>query len=176
MQLGQVLDVIEGVLVASQHPDIAEIRRYGTDTAPGGQSPAGVAVRWVYGDGATSYLAGSALRIESAVPTPEELPPPRAVLARLPVFVVRLLDVARPTAFQSWRLVAIAGIGPTGQQGQVPAGVGVVGADGSKFVLHSTYGSGQTKEPETDPHPEYQIPSEVKEWHLKASAQSAGPA
>src|SRR3954471_11789510 len=102
MQLAAFLDVIEAVLKASNHPDIAEVRRYGTDAAPGGQSPAGVAVRWAYASGATSYLAGSPLKVETPLPTPEVLPPPPVVAQRLPVFVVQLLDVAQPDVFRSW--------------------------------------------------------------------------
>ncbi|MEU8821789.1 hypothetical protein [Actinoplanes sp. NPDC048796] len=173
MQLAQVLDVIAAALDASGHPDIAEVRRYGQGTE---QSPGGVAVRWQYGNGASSYLADSRLKVESVLPTPARIPAPQEKLSRLPVFVVQLLDVAQPTdVIRSWELVALADIGPKGQSGTVPAGVRLVGADGKAIVLHATYGSGQIKEPEIDPHPEYQIPSEVTSWkkHLRVNAPSA---
>ena len=45
MKLAQVLDVIEGVIRASEHPDIVPIERYGTATEPWGPTAA-VGVRY----------------------------------------------------------------------------------------------------------------------------------
>jgi hypothetical protein len=171
MQQAQALDVLEAVLNASGHPDIDEVGRYGQDVAPGDQSPAGVSVLWRYGGGATSYLSGSLLKVETPLPTPASIPAPQPVGDRLPVFVVQLLDVARPDAFRSWELVALTGIGPTGRQGQVPDGVRITGSDGTTIVFHATYGSGQAKEPDVDPHPGYVIPVErVQSWRASQPA------
>lgn len=182
MRLHQVLDVIEGVLTASEHPDIESIERYGTGTEPWGptvaasrsKSISGVRVR--YSSTATASIWGAVHPNEIPVPLPSEMPPISRRSTRLPIFVVQLLNVARPSAFTSWSLVALPDIGPTGEQGTAPVGVSVVCADGTKMLLQCTAtGTTVGAEPEEDPFPEYQIPEGVKEWHLRVSAQSVAP-
>lgn len=175
MQLAAVLDVFEALFKAAQHPDVAEVGRYGNDTAPGGQSPAGVKVKDARG--AHMYLWGAVWKGATTLEVPAVLPTPKWGAQRIAVFAAQLLDVAQPTDFfQSWRLVALPDLGPTNARGQVPAGVEVVCADGTRMLLRSTHGSSQTGDPDEEPCPDYQIPLEVKEWHLKVSARSVAPA
>ncbi|MEU4214053.1 hypothetical protein [Actinoplanes sp. NPDC026623] len=171
MQLAQVLDVLEGLFAASEHPDIKEIERYGHDTAPGGGSPAGVKVK--HDSGSEAYLWGAVWPGAKPIPVPDEPLPPRYRASRLAVLAVQLLDVARPTQFRSWQLVAFPDLGP--QPGVSPAGVSIVCSDGTAMLLRVTAGSGPVGDPADDPFPDYRIPEGVKEWHLRASAQSAAP-
>ena len=170
VQLAEVLDVIEGLLIASKHPDITSISRYGRDTAPGGGSPAGVCVK--YQSASEGYIWGAVEPDETPIPIPQVMPRPRLRAPRLAIFVAQLLDVARPAQFKAWRLVAIPGVGPVTEQGTWPAGVSLICADGTKMMLRATAGSGPT-DPAEEPFPDYTIPEEVSSWHLQASALSA---
>ncbi len=176
MQLSQVLDVIEGLLRASEHPDIAEIERYGTlgapwdprDLQPGG-SITGVKIR--HQSTSTSALYGSLRSGQKPVPIPDTLPSPKSGRAqRLPILVVQLLDVARPEQFRSWQLVALPGIGPTGAQGAAPAGVHIECADGTSMLLQSqSTGAMVGDEPDDEPFPDYVIPATVKDWQKQTA-------
>jgi len=173
MQLAQVLDVFEGLLVASKHPDIVEIERYGRDVAPGGSSPAGVKAR--YQSGSEAYLWGAVWPGEIPITVPDEMPPPKRRADRMAIFAVQLLDVARPDVFTSWQLVAFPDLGPTDERGKSAAGVSLVCSDGTKMLLRVTAGSGPSGDPAEDPFPDYRIPEGVKSWHLRVHAQSAAP-
>ena len=168
LQLTQVLDVIEGLLVASQHPDIVLIRRYGKDATPGGNSPAGVCVK--HCSGSEAYIWGAVHPGEIPIPVPEVLPAPERRADRLAVLVTQLLDVARPEQFRSWQLVAFPDLGPVEEQGKSAAGISLVCADGTKVMLRTTAGSGQTGDPAEEPAPGYVLPEAVSSWHLEASA------
>ncbi len=181
MRLAQVLDVVEGLLVASEHPDIVKVERYGTATEPWGPSVersrttsiAGVKV--TYTSTSTALLNG---RIETAafpVPMPAELPPPRLRAPRLAIFVAQLLDVARPEVFSRWELVSLPSLGDAGQLGTLPYGLSIACADGTTMLLLAqSTGAMVGSEPTEEPFPDYVIPAEgVKSWHLKASAPPA---
>jgi hypothetical protein len=164
VQLAEILDVFEQLLTASGHPDIVSVRRYGTDTAPGGPSPAGVAVK--YQSGSHAYLAGGTGAGEVPLAVPEVMPPPKRRASRLAIFAVQLLDVARPEVFKAWRLVALPDGGPDGERGSTfPAGVSLVCADGTRMLLRVTAGSGQQGDPDEDPFPDYVIPADLAVAH-----------
>ncbi|GAB1694927.1 hypothetical protein [Krasilnikovia sp. M28-CT-15] len=82
MRLAEVLDVIEGVLKASDHPDIVQVDRYGDATEPWGPniqtskslSISGVRVR--YQSSASAMIFGAVWPSETAIPVPDKMPPP----------------------------------------------------------------------------------------------------
>ncbi|GGN39105.1 hypothetical protein GCM10010109_66660 [Actinoplanes campanulatus] len=129
------------------------MRLYGEGTP---QSPAGVAVKDTRGG--STYLWGTTWRGETPVDLPEVLPPPKLGAQRIAVLAVKLLDAARPAELKAWRLVALPDLGPTDARGVAPAGVGLVAADGSRFLLRATHGGSQTGDPAEDPHPEWRVP------------------
>ncbi|MCO8277000.1 hypothetical protein M1L60_41125 [Actinoplanes sp. TRM 88003] len=168
MQLAQVLDVIERVLVAAEHPDIVKIERYGTGTEPWGPSAAKsrttsiAGVRVTYASTATAMLWGAIWPGEKPLPMPAELPKISDRVARLSILVVQLLDVAKPAAFTSWQLVSLPDLGPQDAPAPAPAGVSVVCADGTKMLLRAaSTGATVGDEPENDPTPDYVIPAGV---------------
>jgi hypothetical protein len=177
MQLTQVLDIIEGLLRASEHPDIAAIERYGTLGAPWNPkdlSPNGsiTGVRVTYQATSTAMLYGSLRTGEKAIPVPDTMPSPKeARVQRLPIFVAQLLNFAQPPEFRSWQLVAFPGIGTTGQQGTAPAGVSIQCADGTKMLLQSqATGAMVGTDPDEEPFPDYVIPEGVKSWQAYVPA------
>ncbi|MEV0898525.1 hypothetical protein [Actinoplanes sp. NPDC049802] len=157
MQLAQVLDVFEALFRAAAHPEIEAVERFGSDTAPGGPSPAGVRIR--YADGALAYLWGAVWPGETDLPVPGVPPPPaRRRPDRALVLAVRLLEAARPAAFRSWQLVALANLGPDGERGKAPRGIRVVATDGTSLLLRATAAGGPERAPEVEPYPDYRIP------------------
>ena len=154
MESAQVLDIVENLLNAAQHPDITEISRYGRDLKPGGQSPAGVKV--TYQSGAQTYLA---VAEGSQKPEPHPLPDPMPHLklraAHTMKFLINLLEAARPAAFIAWRTVAFAGVG------NKPSGMEIRCADGGSAYLRVTCASGPTGDPDADPFPGYRIPASL---------------
>ncbi|RZU52077.1 hypothetical protein EV385_3918 [Krasilnikovia cinnamomea] len=172
MRLAEILDVIEVVLNASEHPDIVQVDRYGDATEPWGpniqtsksRSISGVRVR--FQSSASAMIFGAIWPGETPVPVPDEMPPPARRAPRLAIFVVQLLDVARPTKFRSWQLVALSDLGPTDARGSSPSGVSLVCADGTKMLLRVTGASASIGvDPETEPFPDYVMPDAVKLWH-----------
>lgn len=157
MLLAQVLDVIEGLLLAAPaHPEIETVERYGADTAPGGPSPAGIRVR--YADGALAYLWGAIWPGETELPVPDRLPPPAGRRPdRLAVLVTMLLDTHRPDAFRGWQLVALENLGPDGERGKAPRGVRIVCADGTSLLLRTTAAGGPQRAAEEDPWPDWRV-------------------
>lgn len=181
MKLAQILDVIEGVLIASEHPEIVEVERYGNATEPWGptvaesrsKSISGVMVK--YSSSSTASIWGGVQPGEIVIPMPEEMPPIGRRAPRLAIFVAQLLDVARPAPFASWRLSGFPDLGLESDRGKWPSGVTVVCADGTEMLLRVTStGTTVGREPEEDPFPDYRIPEGVKEWH-RVNAQSAAP-
>ena len=166
MQLAQVLDVVEEVLVASRHPDIVKVERYGSATEPWGpnvaksrtQTIAGVRVTYVATS--TAVLWGAVKPDVVVVPAPPEMPPPTLRAFRLPIFVAQLLDAARPAAFASWQLVAQPTIGPKDRLGELPSGLSITCSDGTRMLLLSTAtGAMVGSDPEEEQFPGYVIPS-----------------
>ncbi|MFC7530208.1 hypothetical protein [Actinoplanes sp. GCM10030250] len=158
MELTDVLDVFERLFNAAQHPDIAEVRRYGKGTA---ESLAGVDLRdqrdaHMYLSGPTTWKGK-----ETPLEVPEQLPPPRLGAQRIAVLAAQLLDAAKPAQFRAWRLVALENLGPTDQRGTVPAGVSVLCADGSRILLRATSGASQTPYPAEDPFPQWRVPTPI---------------
>lgn len=151
MESSQVLDVIERLLYAAEHPDIVEVRRYGRDLKPGGQSPAGVKV--VYQSGAETYLfaAEPDNPAPQPHPLPDQMPPLKSRALHTVMFLMALLDVVKPDAFKAWRTVSFTGVGST------PSGLEIRCSDGSSAYLRATCASGPTGDPETEPFPEYVI-------------------
>mgnify|MGYP007112205263 CR=1 FL=1 len=169
-----VLDVVETLLAAANHPDYTKVSRYGADSMPGGQSPAGVKA---------THLSGSTSMLWAA-PVPSGATPVEAgegMVASMPGRTLRLamalLDAAQPAAFTSWQLCAAPGVGWR-ETGRSPSGIRIVGADGTVAYLRATAASGPgggAAEPKQDPCPDYTIPQEVKECRLSRSAASAVP-
>lgn len=167
MESAQVLDVIERLFETAEHPDIVEVKRYGRDLKPGGQSPAGVKV--TYQSGAETYLF--AALPGTPAPTPQELPaemPPLKLRASHTLkFLIELLDVAKPAVFTAWRTVSFTGVtaGPSGME--------IRCADGGTAYLRATCASGPTGDPVTQPFPDYVIPEKVKSCLREANAGNA---
>ena len=165
MQLAQVLDVVEGLLVASRHPDIVKVERYGTATEPWGPNVAKSktslisGVRVTYVATSTAVLWGAVKSDTIPVQAPAEMPPPTLRAFRLPIFVAQLLDVARPAAFTSWQLVAQPTMGPKDRLGELPSGLNIACADGTRILLLSTAtGAMVGSYPEQEQFPDYVIP------------------
>ncbi|MDG4797384.1 hypothetical protein [Micromonospora sp. WMMD1082] len=167
MQVSQALDLIETLLRAAEHPDIVSVARYGRDNQPGGQSPAGV--KAVHQSGTAAMLwAAEAPRDATPVPLPTEPIPPKWRAARILVLAHQLLDVARPDQLLRWELC-----GQAGADVPVAAALRLTARDGSMIYLRGTAASGGSVEPETDRHPDYQIPPGVRSCLQAASAPSA---
>lgn len=143
--------------MASGHPEIAEVVRFGSDGAPGGASPAGLRIRYV--TGSEAYLWGAIWPAETPLPVPEVLPPPSRRAMRAAAFAAWLLEAARPGAFRAWELVALSDLGPAGERGKVPLGLRINCLDGTSVLLRATAAGGPTVEPDTEPHPDYRIPA-----------------
>ncbi|WDZ86498.1 hypothetical protein [Micromonospora cathayae] len=166
MQISAALDVIEALLRASAHPDFPNVTRYGTDTAPGGNSPPGVKV--THRSGSSTLIWVTAAKPDAAtVALPAEMPPPPQRVQRMVMFAVQLFDFARPDAFTSWEPCIYPGVHIS------PAGLRITASDGTKIHLRVTNAAGAAKEPEQDPHPDYQFPDGVRSWPQEASAASA---
>lgn len=153
MQLGDVLDLLKRLIEAAQHPDIAEVRLYS-----GGPEPArnGVAVKDVRGG--SMFLAGAAWKGETPVDVPEVLPPPKLGAQRIAILTVQLLNAAKPSELQDWRLVALNDLGPTEARSVTPSAVSLIATDGTRFLLRALHGGSQTGDPAEDPHPDWRVP------------------
>jgi hypothetical protein len=149
-----VLDVVEKLHNVAEHPDIEQVSRYGRDLKPGGQSPAGVCLR--YQSGSEVYIWASADRNPAAVVLPEPVASRRLRIPHAIRLLVQLLDTARPELFTAWRTVGF----PDLDMPQACA-LELKGRDGSSFILRFTAGSAPT-DPDDDPAPGYLIPEAVK--------------
>ncbi|MDG4774153.1 hypothetical protein [Solwaraspora sp. WMMD792] len=169
MQVAEVLDVLEALFQTSKHPDITDVRRYGQDTEPGGNSPAGVRV--YYSTGSTGMLwAAVGKPAPAPASLPAEMPAPRERARRTLAFAVQLLDFARPEEFTSWEPCAFTGVHSS------PSGVKITCRDGGAVFLRATATTGPggiAGEPNEDPYPDYQIPEGVRSWRQEVGARSA---
>ncbi|MER7164466.1 hypothetical protein ABT336_00085 [Micromonospora sp. NPDC000207] len=168
MQVSQVLDMMQALFEAAEHPDVTAVERYGQDTQPGGQSPAGIKISHRSGSSAMLWVAVPP-RDARAVPLPDEMPPPRLRAARALVFAHRLLDATRPEQLTAWELC-----GQPGVEVPVAAAIRITAGNGSVTYLRGTSAGGSGAEPEVDKHPDYQFPEGVQSWHLRVPAPSAG--
>lgn len=164
MKLAEVLDVVQGLLVASEHPDIVSVDRYGSSTEPWGPNAAQAktstisGVKVTYTATSTAMLWGAISPGVVVVPMPAVMPPPTQRTPRLPIFVVQLLDVARPPAFTSWQLVAQPTVGPKDLLGTLPSGLTIACADGTKMLLLSqSTGAMVGTDPAEEPFPDWQL-------------------
>ena len=180
VNLAAILDVIEGLLNAAEHPDIVKVDRYGDGNEPWGPSTersksktlAGVKV--THQSTATASLWGAVWPGQQPVAVPDVLPAPKFRAARLAILVVQLLDVARPAQFKAWQLVALPDLGPAEARGTFPAGVSITCADGASMLLRATStGASVGHEDTEDRFSDYMIPEGVKQWHQRVSAVSA---
>ncbi|WP_250000350.1 hypothetical protein [Actinoplanes sp. M2I2] len=183
MQLAQVLDVVERLLVAAEHPEIVKVERYGTATEPWGPDAARSRTTTISGlkatftSTSTALLNGRILPGVVDVPMPAELPLPTLRAPRFATFVAQLLNVARPKQFTSWQLVSPPAMGPADRPGTLPYGISISCADGTKMLLLcQATGAMVGKEPEEEPFPGYVIPEGVKTCLQEVSAQPAAPA
>jgi hypothetical protein len=159
MQVSDVLNVFEGLFRASEHPDITDVSRYGTDTAPGGTSPAGVKVTYRSGSAGLLWAAVAPKPAPAPAPLPAELPAPVHRVERLIMFAVQLLDFARPPAFTSWEACGFPGVHLS------PCALRVSCQDGSTVYLRVTATSGpggSSGEPSEDRYSDYRIPAGVR--------------
>jgi hypothetical protein len=175
----QVLDTIERLLTAADHPDIVKVERYGPGDGPWGPTVQESKVKHITGVKVTHQSTATASVWEAIWPgeqpvdPPTTLPAPRSARApRLLILVSQLLDVAQPETLKAWRLVTLPDLGATGST--LPAGLSLVDRDGGRLLLRAT-ATGPTvgDEPTVDPFPDYVIPEEVKTC-LQPSAASAG--
>ncbi|WP_436532878.1 hypothetical protein [Actinoplanes sp. HUAS TT8] len=153
MQLAELLDLLKRLIEAGQHPDITDVSVFsrGPELARNGVA---VKDRW----SGSTFLSGSDWKRESPVETPAVLPPPKKGVQRIATLTIMLLDAARPAQLQAWRPVALPDLGPTDARGATPAGLSIVCADGTHFLLRATQGGSQLPTPDEDPHPEWRVP------------------
>jgi hypothetical protein len=181
MKLAQVLDVVEGLLRASEHPDIVGIERYGDGAGPWGPDAATSKVKTVSGirvrHQATSTASawGAIWKSDpTPLPVPEAMPNPGRRASRLAIFIVQLLDVARPSEFRSWQLAALPGLAPAGEEGVFPVAISLECTDGTTMLLRtSATGAMVGADPEEEAFPDYVIPEGVKSWRSQSTAPSA---
>lgn len=182
MESAQVLDVVERLLRAAQHPDITAVERYGPRLGPWGPSVEQskvkkiTGVKVIYRSTATASLWEAVWPGEKAIPPPAQIPPPNRRAPRLLLFVAQLLDYGKPEQFQSWQLVSLPAIGLDADRDVMPGGLSVVVADGSKMLLRATAtGPTDGHEPVEEPFPDYTIPEGVRTCLHEANATSAAP-
>lgn len=177
MHTAHVLDIMESLIRTAAHPDATAVSRYGRDSQPGGQSPAGVKV--THHNGSASMLwAAVQPRDATPVPVPVQMPCPGQRYPWMLMFAHRLLDAAQPGDFQSWELCAASGVGWP-ESGRSPSALRITGRDGSVAYLRATASSGPgggAAEPDIDPYPDYQFPEGVSSWRHSRSAARAEPA
>lgn len=166
----QVLDVIETLLRAAKHPDIAGIERYGPGQGPWGPTVNTSKVSKITGvyakhqSTATASLWEAVWPGEQPLDTIPTMPTPKQNRApRLLLFVAQLLEVAQPAQFKAWRLVSLPDLGSPKVQDGLPFGLSIVTIEDKRVLLRAT-ATGPTMgfEPETEPFPDYVIPQEVK--------------
>ncbi|MBO4207750.1 hypothetical protein [Micromonospora echinofusca] len=167
MQVTEVLDAIAALVRASEHPDVTEVTRYGSDTRAGGQSPPGVKVTYRSGSSALLWAAEEPRPAPAQAPLPAELPPPTQRAARMLVFTAQLLDYARPPIFTGWEACGYPGVHLS------PSALRITCADGTSVYLRVTVASGPSREPEVDPDPDYRFPEGVRGWPPTVSVPSA---
>jgi hypothetical protein len=155
MESLQVINVIQRLHLAAQHPAIVSVARYGRDSHPGGQSPSGVAITYQWGSTAYLWPALPSNPAPQPVDLPAEPPPFKLRAPHAIVFCLGLLDAAQPAEFTAWRPVSFGGVAMS------PAGIELRGADGTNTFLRCTSGSGPTGDPTEDPHPDYVIPDSI---------------
>ncbi len=182
MQPSPLLDLVERLLKAAEHPDIVKVERYGPGRGPWGpdvdqkKGPAatGILVRHQWSATASSWLAQWPGE-EQPVDEPSELPPPRQNRApRLAILVKQLLDAAQPAHLKAWRLVKLPNLGRADTQAHLPFGLSVVTAGGGRELMRVTAtGATEGFDFDADPFPGYVIPEGVKTC-LQADAVTAG--
>lgn len=172
MPNARLLDVIEGLMHAAAHPDYRDITRYGADSVPGGQSPAGVKATHL--SGSMSMLWAAAVPLD-ANPVPADDTMLTSMPGRTLRLMMALLDAAQPAEFTSWHLAAAPGVGWP-ETGRSPSAIRIEGSDGTVAYLRATAASGPgggAAEPKHDPCPDYEIPQEVRQWRHSRSAAVA---
>ncbi|MFI5895667.1 hypothetical protein ACIA5D_36785 [Actinoplanes sp. NPDC051513] len=162
MTLPEVLDVIERLLNAAEHPDIVRVERYGTGAEAWGPTVEKSQVKTVTGvkvhhqSTSSASLWGSNRSDLTPVEAPE-MPAPGLRGPRLAILTVRLLDVARPPQFSGWQLFSVAELAGAGEG--LPFAVGITCADGSRVLLQaSSTGASVGREPDVEPFPDYVVP------------------
>lgn len=178
-----VLDLLECLLKAADHPDIVKVARYGPGDGPWGptektsRAKGITGVKVTHGSTATASLWEAVWPDPRPVPAPVVAPPVRLRASRLVLLAVRLLEVARPPQVKAWQPVALPDLGKRDEPG-LPYGLALVMADGAKVLLRaSSTGPTVGTEPDEEPFPDYVIPAEeVKNACRKADAPSAVPA
>ena len=183
MTTSKTLDVIERLLIAADHPDIAKIARYGPGEGPWGPTVERSPAKRITGVKVTHQSTATASLWEAIWPgeQPAELPavPPKPKQMRAPrlvILVTQLLDVAKPPQFQAWRAVTLPELGNPDTQAGLPFGVSIILADGKRALLRAT-ATGPTlgDEPEDDPYPDYVIPEGVKTCLNGSSTAKTNP-
>jgi hypothetical protein len=180
MKPESVLDVVERLLLAAQHPDIVAVERYGPGLGPWGPSveqsrvKAITGVKVIHQSTATASLWEAIWPGEQAVPVPDKMPPPNQRAPRLPILVAQLLDYAKPEQFRAWRLVSLPNIGMSPEQDGMPFGLSIALADGTKVLLRATAtGPTMGQEPSQEPFPDYVIPEGVRTCLQAVNAANA---
>ncbi len=177
MQPSPLLDLVERLLQAAEHPDIVKIERYGPGQGPWGpdvetskaKSITGIMVR--HQSTATASLWEAVWPGEQPVDPPAVWPVPRQNRApRLLLLVGQLLEAAKPAKVKAWRLVSLPKLGLADKQAGLPFGLSAVLTDGSRWLLRAT-ATGPTvgTDPEEEPFPDYTIPKGVKNAFVEAA-------
>ncbi len=182
MQPSPLLDLLERLLAAADHPDIVKIERYGPGQGPWGPDADQSKVKSITGIKVTHQSSATASiwlaqwpGEEQPIEAPAESPSPRPNRApRLAILVKQLLDVAQPAELKAWRIVKLPGLGRPDTQAHLPSAVSVVTSAGERLLLRVT-ATGPTAGqcPAEEPFPDYVIPEGVKTC-LQADAVTAG--
>lgn len=182
MNLAQTLDVIEQLLTAAAHPDIVSVERYGSGEAYGPTKEKSkeqhlTGLKVTYRSTATALLNGRIEPNVRPVPMPDSLPPrfsppgkdgtSKALsILRAPMLVIlvhRLLDAARPAQLTSWQPMS-GPDGVDGPAGDLPFGLGITCADGTKhLLLAQATGATIGHEAVEDPFPDWRVPDAVRQ-------------
>lgn len=138
-------DLIERLLTAARHPDIAAVERFGPDSRN---------LTIVYGSKAKAFLTvvvGAKTRPE---PLPDDMPEYKFRALHALKLIGDLLDAAKPDGVQ-WRTVAIEGTHLS------PCGLELRSADGATTVLQVTAGGAMVADANPADWADWQIPADL---------------
>jgi hypothetical protein len=141
----QILDTLERLLRAAQHPDVIEVYRYA-------QSHEGIGI--VYSTRAKAFVWLAPDAVSTPAELPAELPPWETRVQHVLTLLVELLDAARPAGIDGWRTVAVGGtdLAPCGLE---------VRAGQTRVVLRVTAGGAQGKDSDPQDWAGWTIPAGI---------------
>lgn len=168
----QILDIFQQLLTDCGHPGIREVEPYG----PGIGGVEGIRVRFEWDAGSLWVnLQGSDLNSDGK--PIDRKPTPKPFLESVPwapvsdakaetgfkdkwliadyalKLVHDLCETTRPDGLTSWTPVGLHNVG----LGHGPNGLAVATADGTRLVVRVTIGSGQFRDPDNNPWPDWTL-------------------